>query len=131
MASAGDPRDGGQAVSGTRLLIDAYGAGGFRVAGTRFEGSILVAAARVMPWPVAELAAATPTSLDGMFAADTDIELLLLGCGLGGAMPPAGLQAALAARRVRIEAMSTGAACRTFNVLTAEKRPVAAALLAV
>jgi uncharacterized protein len=84
-----------------------------------------------MPWPVAELAAATPASLDGLFAADTDIELLLLGCGLGGAMPPAGLQAALAARRVRIEAMSTGAACRTFNVLTAEKRPVAAALLAV
>ena len=42
---------------------------------------------------------------------------------------PAALRAALKAHGIAVEAMDTGAACRTYNVLLAEDRRVAAALL--
>ncbi len=47
------------------------------------------------------------------------------------APPPPALRAALRAAGVALEAMDTGAACRTFNVLVAEERRVAAALIAL
>jgi uncharacterized protein len=45
-------------------------------------------------------------------------------------VPPA-LRAALRGAGIAVEPMDTGAACRTFNVLLAEGRRVAAALIAV
>ena len=55
--------------------------------------------------------------------------ILLLGTGTDRFLPDVELMAALAARRVGLEIMSTPAACRTFNVLLAEQRRVVAALL--
>ncbi len=57
------------------------------------------------------------------------VELLLLGLGRRMVPVAAVLRAALKARGIAIEAMDTGAACRTYNVLLAEDRRVAAALL--
>jgi uncharacterized protein len=59
------------------------------------------------------------------------IELLLLGCGPRMALIPSTLRAALRAKGIVLEPMDTGAACRTYNVLAAEGRKVAAALIAV
>jgi uncharacterized protein len=122
------PRPEGPAV---RKLIDAYGAGGFRVGGARVEGAVLVSAAGLWPWPVSALGDATIETMRALLDDGGPIEILLLGCGSGMAPPPATLRGALLARGIRLEPMATGAACRTFNVMAAERRPVAAALLAV
>lgn len=132
MSSPRDMRAGADSQPVTRLLIEAYGAGGFRIGGARIDGSVLLDAGRVLPWPARSLTDATADSLAALFAGAPEFELLLLGCGLespAGARPE--MRAAMAARGIRVESMSTGAACRTFNVLAAERRPVAAALIAV
>ena len=57
------------------------------------------------------------------------VELLLLGCGRRMRPVAAALRGALKAGGIAVEPMDTGAACRTYNMLVAEDRRVAAALL--
>ena len=59
------------------------------------------------------------------------IELLMVGCGARGEPAPAALRDELRQAGIAADFMDTGAACRTFNVLLAEDRLVAAALIAV
>jgi uncharacterized protein len=56
---------------------------------------------------------------------------LLIGCGARMAFVPRALRDALKAGGIACDGMDTGAACRTYNVLLAEDRRVAAALIAV
>ncbi len=70
-------------------------------------------------------------SLEPIRAAEPAVEILMLGCGGRFAMVPAELRQALRAEGIALEAMDTGAACRTYNVLLAEDRRVAAALIAL
>ena len=116
-----------------RQIVESYGDGKFRVTGKVFEGSVLVFPDRSVDWPVAEFAAMSSESLAPVAEAGEagDVSLLLIGCGARMAQIPTALRAALRARGVVIEAMDTGAACRTYNVLAAEGRKVAAALIAV
>jgi uncharacterized protein len=116
-----------------RQIIEAYGDGGFRIANVRHEGSVLVFPGRTVSWPVADMAGLTAATLAPVSEAARagDVELLLIGCGPRLAMIPRDLRAALRAEGVVIEPMDTGAAARTFNVLMAEGRRVAAALIAV
>lgn len=112
-------------------MIEAYGDGGFTIAGERFLGSILVLPSRVEAWPVAQFEDITLDSLAEVFKEEPAIELLLVGCGALQTPPPAGLRQGLREAGVVADLMNTGAACRTFNVLLAEDRRVAAALIAV
>jgi len=57
------------------------------------------------------------------------VQILLLGLGSGTAAVDGSLRARLRAAGMSLEAMDTGAACRTYNVLVAEDRRVAAALI--
>ncbi len=113
-----------------RKTVTAYGDGGFRIAGERIAGSAIVFPDRAIPWPVAAIAEVGLESLAPVVEAGR-IEILLLGCGQ--AAPPVGRELVAALRRhgIAIDAMTTGAACRSFNLLVAEGRPVAAALIAV
>ena len=111
--------------SAGRQLIERYSASGFRVSGVAYEGPVLVFPDHTTLWPAA---APTLESLAPLLAAD-GIELILLGLGRRGAPVTATLRTALKMRGIGIEAMDTGAACRTYNVLLAEDRLVAAALL--
>jgi uncharacterized protein len=113
-----------------RQFIQAHREGGFTIAGLRHEGSVLVLPERTLPWPVRDLGAVTLDSLAPLIEAPANIEILLLGCGAAFGRPTAALRAALRAHGIVTEAMDTRAACRTFNVLLAEDRRVAAALLA-
>jgi len=110
-------------------LIQSYGDGRFRVAGEIYEGSIVVAADQTRPWPVSEAVAITADSLSAAFSSDADI--LLIGCGPDFTPPPDGLRDVVREAGMVLEWMDTGGACRTFNVLLAEERPVIAALIAV
>lgn len=58
-----------------------------------------------------------------------DVDLLLLGTGPALVRPPAGFVTAMAERGIRVEPMDSPAAARTFNVLAAEERLVAALIL--
>ena len=116
-----------------RQIIESYGDGRFRVSGTVFEQSILVFPDRTLPWAPAVAAEITLESLDEIAKAGAagTVDVLLIGCGARMAMMPAELRRALRAAGIVIEPMDTGAACRTYNVLMAEGRLVAAALIAV
>jgi uncharacterized protein len=116
-----------------RQIIESYGDGRFRVTGALHQGSILVYPEKTVAWDVVESAALTEESLAGIAAAGDagKIDLLLIGCGARMVMIPHKLRAALRSHGVVIEPMDTGAAARTYNVLAAEGRKVAAALIAV
>jgi uncharacterized protein len=110
---------------GGRQVIERYGAAGFRISGVVYAGPVLILPERTIAW---ENAAPTIDALAPALARG-GFELILLGLGRRGAPVAPGLRAALKARGIGIEAMDTGAACRTYNLLAAEDRLVAAALL--
>jgi len=116
---------------GGRQLIQAYRQGGFTVAGIRYEGSLLVMPERTVAWPVGTLDAVTLESVAPITASEGDVELLILGCGAAFAPAPPALCDGLRSFGVVVEAMTTPAACRTYNVLLAEDRRVATALIAL
>jgi uncharacterized protein len=113
-----------------RQLIQAHREGGFTIAGVRHEGSVLVLPDRTLPWPVRELSAVTMDSLAPITAAAANVDILVLGSGAQFGQPRSDLRQALRSHGIITEAMDTRAACRTFNVLLAEDRRVAAALIA-
>ena len=108
-----------------RQVIERYGPSGFRISGKVYLGPVLVFADRTVAW---ESAAMTEEGLAAV-GEHGGVELLLLGLGRRMAPVAAALRAALKAKGIAVEAMDTGAACRTFNLLLAEDRRVAAALL--
>lgn len=116
------------AVPAGRPLIESYGGGRFRIAGEAYEGSVLVTGEGALAWPAASAAEITLGNLAPALGAPG---ILVVGCGAGFAAPPPALRAALKERRISLEWMDTGAACRTFNVLLTEERAAAAALIAV
>lgn len=111
--------------------IDAYGNGGFRFAGMSHRGSLLCLPSGMHGWEVTEPDGITMESLAPVLAAAADIDVLLIGIGPDIAAIPRDLRDALRARSIIVEAINTGSAIRTYNVLLAEERAVAAALLAV
>lgn len=114
-----------------RQSIEGYGGDGFLVGGRLFHGSVLVLPDRTEDWPVRSMDEVTLASLRPAVEAPDPIEVLLLGCGPRMAMVAGDLRRELRAAGIVIEPMDTGAACRTYNLLLAEGRAVAAALIAV
>jgi uncharacterized protein len=114
-----------------RKVIGSYGDGGFAIEGVRYRGSILVFPTRVEPWPVSRFEDITLDSLAAVLGKGTDIEMLMVGCGVRGALAPVALRDGLRQAHIASDFMDTGAACRTFNVLLTEDRLVVAALIAV
>ncbi len=114
-----------------RAPIDAYGNGGFRFADMSHRGSILCLPSGVYGWDMQEGEPLTVASLERVLADASGIEVLLVGTGADLKPIPADVKAALKARGISSDPMSTGAAVRTFNIMLAESRAVAAALVAV
>ncbi|HUR43003.1 MAG TPA: MTH938/NDUFAF3 family protein [Aestuariivirga sp.] len=113
-----------------RPEIDAYGNGGFRFAGMSHRGSILALPSGIYGWD-ADGAALTVEDFAGVFAESAEIDHLLLGTGRTMARPPRAVARAFDERGIMLEAMATGVAISTYNLLLAERRKVAAALIAV
>jgi uncharacterized protein len=111
--------------------IDAYGDGGFRFAGLSHRGALLCLPNGIWAWPVAEPQGVTPETLAPVLDLAARLDLFILGTGRDWWQVPAGLRALFSAHSLRWEAMPTNAAIRTYNVLVAEGRRVAAALIAV
>jgi uncharacterized protein len=113
-----------------RAPIDGYGAGGFSFAQMSHRGSILVLPSGIYAWNV-DPRAMTVDDFRMVLAERGAMDLLLIGMGRDMARPPKLVRDALTASGLMFDPMATGHAVSTFNVLFAEKRRVAAALIAV
>ncbi|TGQ69303.1 hypothetical protein EN829_029270 [Mesorhizobium sp. M00.F.Ca.ET.186.01.1.1] len=114
-----------------RAPIEAYGNGGFRFADMSHRGSLLCLPSGIHGWEPADPSALTVADFEKLLAQADKIEILLVGTGKDLRPLPAPLRAAFKAAGIAADPMATGAAVRTFNVLLAEERAVAAALIAV
>jgi uncharacterized protein len=115
-------------IPADRQVIDSYGRASFRVSGVAHEGAILVFPDATCAWAAARMEDVTYESLAAVVA-HGGVEILLLGCGRRMAPVARELRRRLREDGIVVDVMDTGAACRTYNVLLAEERRVAAALL--
>jgi uncharacterized protein len=111
--------------------IDAYGNGGFRFAGMSHRGSLLCLPDGIWAWPVDSLAALNAEALAPVFARAGALDLFLIGAGGDPWVLPEALRARFREVSLSVDAMATGAAVRTYNILVAENRRVGAGLIAV
>ena len=111
--------------------IEAYGNGGFAFADMSHRGSLLCLPDAIWAWPVTTPDEINRASLERVFAAAGGIDTLIIGTGTRVWLPPSDLRQALRAVRVVLDAMQTGPAIRTYNIMMGERRRVAAALIAV
>ena len=114
-----------------RAPIDAYGNGGFRFADMSHRGSILCLPSGIHGWDMTVEAPLDIAHFHMVLDQAAEIEVLLVGTGPNLKPLPPALKAALKAKGISSDPMSTGAAVRTFNIMLAESRAVAAALIAV
>ncbi|OPB29326.1 MTH938/NDUFAF3 family protein [Bartonella sp. WD12.1] len=113
-----------------RTPIDAYGNGGFRFADMSHRGSIMCVPSGVYGINMVE-PIPTRDDISRILEEADQIEVLLVGTGVELLRLPETLRALLREKHISTDTMSTGAAVRTFNILLAENRAVAAVLFAV
>ena len=109
-------------------LFTGYGTGYVMLIQQRHQHSLVVMPQRAIePW--------APADFDQLEAAHFEFllgfnpEIVLLGTGAKLRFPPPAMTRCLSARNIGLEVMDTGAACRTYNILTSEGRNTAAAIL--
>ncbi|MEO8316075.1 MAG: Mth938-like domain-containing protein [Pseudomonadota bacterium] len=107
-------------------LVSRYGGGEIVINGERLTVPCIVAPGFLHGSWIADLDALTLASLEPVWPIEPRI--LLLGAASDPKPAMRALRATLAARKVALEAMELGAACRTYNVLAQEDRSVAALL---
>ena len=112
--------------------IEAFGAGGFRVAGVWRPGSLLVLHDTPRDWRPTTLADLAASDFDAVIAAGPSaVEFVLLGTGVSQALPPSAARQALQDAGLGLEFMATEAAARTHNILASQGRLFATALIAL
>lgn len=114
-----------------RQVIEKYGNGRFTISGEVWDGSVVILPEVTFAWGVSAPEQISYESFRELIAKAVPVDILLLGCGPKMTLVPSDLRKALRAQGMVVEPMDTGAACRTFNILLAEERRVAAALIAV
>jgi len=114
-----------------RQVITSYGGGSFKVSGQVYQGSVIIFPERTVSWTMTVKTPITLDRLTPVLQATEVVELLLIGCAPHQKALPPKIRDGLKQKGIRMEVMDTGAACRTFNVLLAEERRVAAALIAL
>ena len=111
--------------------IEAYGQGGFRFDTMSHRGSLLCLPDAIWAWPIVKPDDIDRASLARVFASAAGIDTLIVGTGTAVWLPPNDLREALRRYHVGIDAMMTGPAITTYNIMIGERRRVAAALIAV
>lgn len=119
------------AIPGDRQVIASYGPQRFRISGQVHTTSVIVFTDRTVAWPVTSLDAVTVESFAAIREAMPPVEVLLFGVGPRNVPVPSALRRELREAGIVLDSMDTGAACRTYNILMAEDRRVAAALIAL
>ena len=111
-------------------IIQGYAGGVFKISGQSFSEPVIVFPAGTVAWDgVSGFEALNLDNFSSLIVQKEDIDVVLLGCGPQMAFLNQTLKRALKDAGLHVETMDTGAACRTYNVLMAEGRRVAAALI--
>ena len=110
-------------------VIQSYGPAGFRISGVDYASSLLVTPETVTVITAQTMDDITLELLMPLAASQPPLEVVLVGTGAKHALLPPALRSQLKSSGISVDAMATGAACRTFNVLISEERRVAALLL--
>lgn len=109
--------------------IESYGPEGIRVSGQLYEGPVFLSVQDIALAHVKAYANVSIDDLQAIFAHPSRPDILLLGVGLVcESLPPKAWREAASMAGVVMEAMSTAAACRTWNVLLSEGRRACALL---
>ncbi len=116
-------------VSADHQIIQGYGDGGFRIAGQDYVGSVIVTALETSAWDITSINEVDVNSLLAALKRVPELTVLLMGTGPKIVLPAPELRLKLREEGIGLECMDTRAACRTFNVLLAEERSAAAALI--
>jgi uncharacterized protein len=114
-----------------QVLIDAHGAGGFRFGGMSHRGSVLCLPQGIWAWPVVSAGDVSNETLSRVFAASPDLDFFIIGSGIIPWQPSDELRTRFREVHVSLDAMATGPAVRTYNVMLMEGRRVGAGLIAI
>ncbi len=112
-------------------LIRSYGPGHFLIGEREWRSPVLVTPTRSVAWDVTRAEDLALDNLGPLKDAAVPTELLVVGCGPRAVFLPPALRASLKTAGLALEVVDTGSACRIYNVLLAESRRVAAALIPV
>jgi uncharacterized protein len=111
-------------------IIQAYAAGRVTVSGITYDSSLIVTPAAIIEtWRPGDFSMLRCDDFTQL--AELEPEIVILGTGASHQFPPASLCQPLIERRIGMESMDTAAACRTYNILMAEGRDIAAALFMI
>ena len=94
-------------------------------------GALLCLPSGIYGWVPAPVERWSESDFEKVLAEAGSIDLILIGCGLDLIPLSHSLRSAFGEASIVAEMMSTGAAVRTYNILLAEGRSVAAALMPV
>lgn len=109
-------------------LITAYGPGWVEVNDERYSYNLIVLPhLLVADWLAGDFTRLTEAHLHAIV--ELAPEVVLLGTGVKHRFLPPPLACVLTERGIGLECMNTAAACRTYNIIVAEGRHVAAALI--
>jgi uncharacterized protein len=113
-----------------RQIIQSYGEAGFKINGSIYPGAVIVLPEKTWDWNVPEdFASLLESHFNDLISIADDIDVVLFGTGNKQEFFPPKMRDALKQKGLVVEAMESGAACRTYNVLMGEGRRIAAALL--
>lgn len=114
-----------------QVPIDGYGAGYFHFAGMASSGSVLALPSGIHAWTPRTAREIDAAALAPVIEQHRDIEMLIIGTGADLWVVPDALRWRLRDVGIGVDPMPTRAAASTYNVLLAEGRAVAAALIAL
>ena len=113
--------------AGALNTFTAYGEGYVTVNGVRYESSLIVLPERVIAWEAVSFDSLAAENFRALAAMAP--EIVLLGTGPRLRFPHPSITRPLLEANIGVEVMDLRAACRTYNVLVAEQRKVAAAIV--
>ena len=115
----------------SQAQIDSYGNGGFRFAGMSHRGSLLSVPSGMYAWDPLDITCLGEADFADLFLETEQIDLVLVGTGLDIRPIPEPLKWRFRDRHIQSDAMRTGDAIRTYNILLGERRRIASAFYVV
>jgi len=116
-----------QDFSDANYVITRYEPGRVFINHEEYANNLIICPSKLIsPWEINSINELNETNLAGLF--ELQPEIVLLGSGEHLIMPEAKIIASFAQHAIGLESMNTHAACRTYSILVAEGRHVAAAL---
>lgn len=118
-------------IKGDRKIINSYGAGRFVVSGKEYANSIILLPVMVDVWNIQSPFMWSEETIEQLIISAKDAEVVLVGTGKNMLPMPSKWRNLFREKKISLDVMDTGAACRTYNVLLSEERRVIAALILV